>query len=269
MRRLSAKCWIQLQSITPKVAFNAICCTYNVEVSLFSRNASLRLPVRVVSVRVCAEAGAAEAVSPKPEYRVVNFYQLVDIPDPDAEIAAHRDFLSGLDIRGRIYISHQGVNAQFGGTLSDCEAYAQWVRSRPGFETMRCVMDPVPFHMFPKLRLKFRKSLISMAGGTAQYRITDPTARATPLEPAQWKAMIAEAKEVISARRSAGGAASTSGREEGDDYVVLDLRNDFEWDAGHFEGADRPPEHNFSQTPTGGLLGCGLLPLLLSLQASR
>lgn len=33
--------------------------------------------------------------------------------------------------------------------------------------------------------------------------------------------------------------------------VVLDVRNDYEWDAGHFEGAARPAEEEFADTPVG------------------
>ncbi len=33
--------------------------------------------------------------------------------------------------------------------------------------------------------------------------------------------------------------------------VVLDVRNGYEWDAGHFEGAARPLEEEFSDTPVG------------------
>ena len=33
--------------------------------------------------------------------------------------------------------------------------------------------------------------------------------------------------------------------------VVLDVRNDYEWDAGHFDGAERPAEEVFHETPVG------------------
>jgi predicted sulfurtransferase len=31
--------------------------------------------------------------------------------------------------------------------------------------------------------------------------------------------------------------------------VVLDVRNGYEWDAGHFQGAGRPAEEVFNETP--------------------
>ena len=34
--------------------------------------------------------------------------------------------------------------------------------------------------------------------------------------------------------------------------IVLDVRNSYEWDAGHFEGAERPVEDEFRETPREG-----------------
>lgn len=31
--------------------------------------------------------------------------------------------------------------------------------------------------------------------------------------------------------------------------MILDVRNGYEWDAGHFEGALRPNEDSFAETP--------------------
>ena len=61
--------------------------------------------------------------------------------------------------------------------------------------------------------------------------MTDALSRATPLEPQQWRRMISEAEEKK--------------------ILVLDVRNDYEWDAGHFVGASRPNEEVFNETPVG------------------
>lgn len=50
-----------------------------------------------------------------------------------AEVVEHKRFAQGLDLKGRIYISWQGINAQFSGTKEDAHAYTEWVTSRPGF----------------------------------------------------------------------------------------------------------------------------------------
>lgn len=153
--------------------------------------------------------------------------------DPQQAVEAHRKHIEalGLDVRGRIYISSQGMNAQYGGTVEHATAYAEWVKQQPGFHGLRYSVWPANGHMYPRLRLQYKPNLISLAGGMEALPVTDPAARATPLEPAQWKDMIARAKD------------------EG--IVVLDVRNDYEWDAGHFEGAARPAEEVFNETPVG------------------
>lgn len=40
----------------------------------------------------------------------------------------------GKDIQGRIYISAQGINAQYSGQRDHAIAYAEWVGQQPGFE---------------------------------------------------------------------------------------------------------------------------------------
>jgi len=52
-------------------------------------------------------------------------------------LARHRAALKGLGIRGRIYISKQGINAQFSGLSPQALEYAHWVESQPEFQ-VRC-----------------------------------------------------------------------------------------------------------------------------------
>lgn len=99
----------------------------------------------------------------------------------------------------------------------------RWVASLPEFAGLHWISDPVDGHQFPKLRLKHRPNLVSLAGGMTTLPVTQPEARATPLQPEEWARMLRDAKA-----------------PEGP--LVLDVRNGYEWDAGHFEGAQRPLE---------------------------
>ncbi len=53
---------------------------------------------------------------------------------PWQTLRAHQKWMLGKDIQGRIYISAQGINAQYSGRREDALAYAQWVGQQPGFE---------------------------------------------------------------------------------------------------------------------------------------
>jgi hypothetical protein len=72
--------------------------------------------------------------------------------------------------------------------------------------------------MFPRLRLKLKPNLISLAGGMAGIPVTQPHARATPLAPAEWRAKMAQAAAV--------NAAVEAGRQ---DKVGLKERVRQEW----------------------------------------
>lgn len=166
------------------------------------------------------------------DYAVVNFYHLVDLEDVSHEAELHRRFCSEKDIRGRIYISPQGINAQFGGKKEDALAYADFVEGRPAFRGLRYSVEDCEGHAFPRLAIREKQWLIPLQGGTMELPVTDPSCRATPLSPAEWKKVIQQQEQ------------------EGSKPILLDVRNGYEWDAGHFHGASRPPVDVFRETPT-------------------
>lgn len=82
-------------------------------------------------------------------------------------VARHKQFIAdnGLDsICGRIYISKQGINCQGGGLKAHTEQYVSWVGSQPEFQGLFHTLWPAEGPMFPKLRLKLKPNLISLAG---------------------------------------------------------------------------------------------------------
>ncbi|KAF6265177.1 hypothetical protein COO60DRAFT_1119106 [Scenedesmus sp. NREL 46B-D3] len=196
-------------------------------------------------------AAAEDEQQPAGDWTVLNFYHLVDIADPEEVLLRHKSFIAaqGLDsICGRIYISAQGINCQGGGLRQHTEAYVSWVASQPEFAGLFHTLWPARGPMFPKLRLKLKPSLISLAGGMQAIPCTEPGMRATPLDPQQWRVKLAHADAV--------NAAVEAGREEASKrVVVMDLRNDYEWDAGHFDWAPRPDEEVFAETPGVGEAG--------------
>lgn len=124
-------------------------------------------------MRVHAEQ-EPDGVSASLPYAVINFYHLSDIAKPGETAAWHKEYIKqqGWDICGRIYISFQGVNAQFSGPREDALAYTAWVASQPEFKGVIWREYPVKKQMFPKLRLKFRPNLISLRGGMEGLPVT-------------------------------------------------------------------------------------------------
>ncbi|KAI8528584.1 hypothetical protein RHMOL_Rhmol12G0159300 [Rhododendron molle] len=195
------------------------------------------------------------------EFIVVNFYHFVSIEDPDDEVAKHLAFLQGLDIRGRIYVNEQGFNAQcpisvgdvglaalqFSGPLKDALAYVKWLREDHRFSGVLFQVSPaLGGHAFPRLKLRYKPSLvqasyIQLEGGISHLPLIDPPMRATPLTPCQWK------QRLEAANKSNESSTWKSIRN----FILLDVRNGYEWDIGHFHGAQRPDVDCFRSTSFG------------------
>lgn len=178
---------------------------------------------------------------------VVNFYRFVFIEDPEDEVSKHLDFLQGRDIHGRIYINEQGINAQYSGPSEDALAYASWLKKDERFHDILVqISPPIHRHAFPRLKLRYKPSLVQLEGGVSHLPLVDSSMRATPLTPDEWK------KRLLQAAANDVNVSSPSNPNK--EVILLDVRNGYEWDIGHFRGAQRPNVDCFRST-TFGLSG--------------
>lgn len=186
--------------------------------------------------------GEAEAEVKEDDFVVVNFYCFVFIKDPEAEVASHLSFLKDLDIHGRVYLNEQGINAQYSGPSKDALLYVEWLREDDRFSHMLVQISPaLNGHAFPKLKLRYKPSLVQLEGGVSHLPLVDPSMRATPLAPSEWRKRL----EVMN------GIDEASNENINKNYILLDVRNGYEWDIGHFQGAQRPYVDCFRSTSFG------------------
>ncbi|KAL2342300.1 hypothetical protein Fmac_003585 [Flemingia macrophylla] len=178
------------------------------------------------------------------DFVVLNFYHFVFIEDPRAEVTKHRSFLEleGLDINGRVYLNEQGINAQCSGPLKDALAYVNWLREDSRFSDILVQISPSENgHTFPTLKLRYKPSLVQFEGGIPHLSLLDPSKRAMPLSPSEWRDRL----EAINKTNL------TSKDDPNRNYILLDIRNGYEWDIGHFRGAQRPSVDCFRNTSFG------------------
>ncbi|XP_008443390.2 rhodanese-like domain-containing protein 8, chloroplastic isoform X1 [Cucumis melo] len=169
------------------------------------------------------------------DFVVVNFYHFVFIEDPQAEVSKHLYFMRDLDIHGRIYLNEQGINAQYSGPSKHALAYANWLREDPRFLDILVQVSPaIDGHAFPKLKLRYKPSLVQLEGDFSHVSLLDPSKRAIPLTPSEWRKRL----ETLNGKRDTK-------------YILLDIRNGYEWDIGHFQGAQRPTVDSFRYTSFG------------------
>ncbi|KAL2553459.1 Rhodanese-like domain-containing protein 8 [Forsythia ovata] len=174
------------------------------------------------------------------EFIVVNFYRFVFIKDPEEEVFKHLSFMQGRDIHGRIYLNEQGINAQYSGPSKDALAYVAWVREDRRFSDILVQISPASNgHAFPRLKLRYKPSLVQLEGGISHLPLLDQSMRATPLTPSQWRSRVDSVNN-----NNSSNAVNTH-------CILLDVRNGYEWDVGHFQGAQRPDVDCFRSTSFG------------------
>ncbi len=152
-------------------------------------------------------------------YTVLAYYLFAKIADPSEEIRQHKEFLSQRDATGRIYISEEGINGQLSGLKHHAEEYISWMQEHPVFRDIVFKCDSWHENCFPRMTIKYRNQLVAL---DCQVDVQQ-TAR--HISPKEWRDRLDEKEEKL----------------------LLDVRNDYEWDVGHFEGSERPQCKTFRE----------------------
>lgn len=155
-------------------------------------------------------------------YEVILYYNFTRIDDPESFCDDHKAFCKKMGVKGRIYIGKEGINGTLGGTPEQVSKYKDFLANIPGFEDTGFKTDASDYIPFAKLICKVRDELVAIHKDDV-----DPKNGGNYLEPHEWKQVL----------------------ESDEDFVIIDVRNDYESKIGHFEGAITPEVENFYDFP--------------------
>jgi UPF0176 protein len=153
---------------------------------------------------------------------VLAFYAFVTIDNPEEEVERQREFLSARDSRGRIYISEEGINGQMSASEEASYQYQEWMHADPRFKDVEFKVHLFEEHAFDRLTIKRREQLVALD------QKVDLAMGGEHVPAEKWAEMIAQ---------------------KDDDTILIDVRNDYEWEVGHFEGALLPEFETFREFP--------------------
>lgn len=156
-------------------------------------------------------------------YKVLLYYFYTNIEDPAEFSKEHLAFCKSLELKGRILVANEGINGTVSGTEEQTNAYMAAMKANPLFDGIVFKIDDSDTHAFKKMHVRPRPELVNL-GLEEDVNPHELTGR--HLAPEEFL------KEM-----------------QDENTVVLDVRNTYEYDVGHFRGAIRPDVKNFRDTP--------------------
>lgn len=157
------------------------------------------------------------------DFVVLLFYKFVDIADPKALMELHKAKWAELSLKGRMIIAEEGINGTLEGERENTDAYIAYIRGDERFADMPIKESTGTGHSFPRASVKVRNEVVTLGAG--RFNVAEETAYQLPAsELEEWY-------------------------KRGEDFVVLDLRNDYELASGQFEKTIDPKLANFRDLP--------------------
>lgn len=158
-------------------------------------------------------------------YQILLFYKYVHLREPDTV----RDWLRALceqyNLKGRLIVATEGVNITLEGEMQDTEHFITELERDERFLNIHFKRSTGDGKSFRKLSVKTRSEIVSAHLGVCDIDPNTMTGkRCTPEMLHQW---FAEDKK----------------------FFIVDMRNVYEHDVGHFAGSILPDMENFRDLP--------------------
>ncbi len=145
-----------------------------------------------------------------------SFYRYVHIADPGAFREKLLQKWGELECLGRIYVAEEGINAQMDVLKENWKEFDTWTQALPELEGVpyKIAVEEIETGSFYKLTIKVRDKIVADGLDDSSFDVTDTGEYLT----------AAEMNEYV----------------DDPEAVVFDMRNNYEAEVGHFDGAITP-----------------------------
>lgn len=159
-----------------------------------------------------------------PEYQILLFYKYVPIENPEQERDNQRALCERYGFKGRLIVAKEGINFTLEGTKENTEAYIEELKKDPRFTDIHFKRSAGTGDAFPKLSVKVRPEIVSLH---LEEDIDPNKITGVHLKPEELKKWY----------------------DNGEEFYVIDMRNDYEFKVGHFKDSIYMPIQNFRDIP--------------------
>ena len=155
-------------------------------------------------------------------FSVILYYKYVQLNGVERFAAEHKWLCASLGLKGRVIVAAEGINGTLAGPPAAVQSYMDTMHADPRFSDMEFKLSAGAPDTFPRLSVKVRPEIVTLAAGIPLQADLD-----NHLTPTEWKRVL----------------------EEDPDVVVVDVRNRYESAAGKFENAIACEIDNFRELP--------------------
>ena len=157
--------------------------------------------------------------------KIILFYKYIAIQYPKQIMKWQREICENLQLVGRVLISHEGINGTLAGSQEHLNLYIDLMLNHELFGGIDFKVSDGGPECFPRLSIKVRDEAVAL--GIPHDQLT-PKTGGQHLTPQETHQLLTDKPE---------------------DLVILDTRNDYEWEIGRFENAITPNIKNFRDLP--------------------
>jgi UPF0176 protein len=157
--------------------------------------------------------------------KIILFYKYVEIPYPKQVMKWQQEICKELQLKGRVLISHEGINGTLGGAQQNLDTYKKLMSEHELFGNIDFKESAGGPECFPRLSVKVRNEAVSLG---IPYDQLTPRNAGQHLTPQETHELLSKKPENL---------------------VILDARNNYEWAIGKFENAITPDIENFRDLP--------------------
>ncbi len=161
----------------------------------------------------------------EPQYQVLLYYKYVQVDNPNKLRDEQRALCNRLNLKGRIIIAQEGINGTLEGTKQATKEYIRSMIQDSRFVDVNFKQSTGTGSVFPKLRVRVREEIVELDLGEDDF---------SP-EAVAGKYLTAEGLH--------------EWFESGKEFYIVDMRNDYEFNVGHFQNSIFPGLTQFRDLP--------------------
>lgn len=153
---------------------------------------------------------------------VATMYKFVPIEDCAALKAQLTQLFQTHQLQGTILLATEGLNGTVAGSAQGISALFHFLNQDPRFVDLRPKLSYVAASPFKRMKIRIKREIVSMGVDS----INPAAQTGTHVDPETWNQLLQDPE-----------------------VLVIDTRNQYEYDIGTFEGAVSPQTQHFRQFP--------------------